>query len=138
MKKRSILLVFVIALSLDAHPAFSLEISESKQPEVSREIIQSTAIEGGDEEPRLILVEFPPEYASPAHVHPVVGLNYIIEGVAESQYEDEAVTTLHAGDSYQDPANKKHLVFRNPSKTEALRFIIACKIKKGASFMEPL
>jgi quercetin dioxygenase-like cupin family protein len=85
-----------------------------------------------------MLVEYPPGYASPAHIHPVVGLNYILEGIAESQYIGEDLKTLNAGDSYQDPANKKHLVFRNPSKTDELRFLVAYRIKKDGAFMHPL
>jgi quercetin dioxygenase-like cupin family protein len=105
---------------------------------VSRKIIERTDIKGSNEELCLMLVEFAPGYSSPPHIHPVVGLNYIIEGVAESQYEGESLKTFKAGDSYQDQANKKHLVFRNPSKTNVLKFLVAFKIKKNQPFMRPL
>ncbi|MDD5275329.1 MAG: cupin domain-containing protein [Methylovulum sp.] len=105
---------------------------------VSRKIIERTDIAGGSEELRLMLIDFPPEFSSVPHTHPVVGLCYIIEGVAESQYEGEDLKTLHAGDSYQDSATKKHLLFRNASKTYALKFTCAAKIKKGQEFMQPL
>ena len=59
----------------------------------------------------MILIEYKPGAAAPPHVHPVVGLNCILEGTAESQYEGEPLETFHAGDSYQDPANTKHLIF---------------------------
>ena len=130
----------VLAMVISQFPLLSY--GEENVPQtptaVSRNIIQETDIPGSDEELRLMLVEFPPGYISPAHTHPVVGLNYIIEGTAESQYEGEDILTLNAGDSYQDPANKKHLIFRNPSKTHALRFLVAYKIKKDGAFMHPL
>lgn len=85
-----------------------------------------------------MLIDFPPEFSNVPHTHPVVGLCYIIEGVAESQYEGEDLKTLHAGDSYQDSATKKHLLFRNSSETDALKFTCAAKIKKGQEFMQPL
>jgi quercetin dioxygenase-like cupin family protein len=65
-------------------------------------------------------------------------LCYVVEGVAESQYEGEELKVFHAGDSYQDQANKKHLIFRNPSKTDVLKFTCTAKIKKDLPFMTPL
>jgi quercetin dioxygenase-like cupin family protein len=114
--------------------------SEAKfmDTKVSRKIIERTDIAGGDEELRLMLIDFPPEFSNVPHTHPVVGLCYIIAGVAESQYEDEDLKTLHAGDSYQDSATKKHLLFRNASKTNALKFTCAAKIKNSQEFMQPL
>jgi quercetin dioxygenase-like cupin family protein len=138
MKKFSLMIMSFMALALISQLGYSTEISPAKIPEVTRTIIQRTDIEGSDEELRLMLVEYPPGYASPAHIHPVVGLNYILEGTAESQYEGEDLKTLHAGDSYQDPANKKHLLFRNASKTDTLRFLVAYRIEKEGTFMHPL
>lgn len=104
------------------------------RPGVERKIVERVAIDGTDEEFDLMLATFPPGAASPAHTHPVVGLNYIVEGTAESQYEGEPLKTYAAGESYQDPPNRKHLVFRNKSPAKQLRFLVAFRIKKGASF----
>ncbi|WAK01015.1 cupin domain-containing protein [Methylobacter sp. YRD-M1] len=138
MKKLSMMIMSFTALAPISQLGYSTKISPAKIPEATRTIIQRTDIEGSDEELRLMLVEYPPGYASPAHIHPVVGLNYILEGTAESQYEGEDLKTLNAGDSYQDPANKKHLVFRNSSNTDRLRFLVAYRIKKDGAFMHPL
>lgn len=105
---------------------------------VSRKVIERTGIAGGNEELRLMLVEFPPKFSNVAHTHPVAGLCYVIEGTAESQYEGEALKILHAGDSYQDSATKKHLLFRNASETDSLKFTCSAKIKKDQEFMQPL
>ncbi|MFO0546862.1 MAG: cupin domain-containing protein [Polyangiaceae bacterium] len=91
-------------------------------------------IEGTDEEFDLMLATFGPGAESPPHTHPVVGLNYIVEGAVESQYEGEPLKTYVAGESYQDPPNRKHLVFRNKSQEKPLRFLVAFRIKRGASF----
>jgi quercetin dioxygenase-like cupin family protein len=138
MNKFPLIAICFVALSQISQLAYSADISKRKITEVSRKIIEKTDIDGSDEELRLMLVEFPPGYASPAHLHPVVGLNYIVEGAAESQYEGEALKTLHAGDSYQDLANKKHLVFRNASTTAGLKFMVAYTIAKDLPFMQPL
>ena len=103
-----------------------------------RKVVERYEIPGTTDELEMILIEYQPGAEAPPHLHPVVGLNYIIEGTAESQYEGESLKTFHAGDTYQDPANKKHLIFRNPSKTEPLRFLVTCKIPKGQSFVKPL
>jgi quercetin dioxygenase-like cupin family protein len=138
MKKLPFMAICFAALSQIPQIAHCTEAMQHKITEVSRKIIERTDIDGSDEELRLMLVEFPPGYASPAHLHPVVGLNYIVEGAAESQYEGEPLKTLHAGDSYQDLANRKHLVFRNASKTAGLKFIVAYTIAKDLPFMQPL
>jgi quercetin dioxygenase-like cupin family protein len=105
---------------------------------ISRKVIERHEISGSTDELQMILIEYQPGAAAPPHVHPVIGLNYIIEGTAESQYEGESVKKFKAGDSYQDPANKRHLTFRNMSKTKPLKFLVVCKIPKGTSFSNAL
>jgi len=107
-------------------------------PPITRKVVERYAIPGTPNELEMILIEYQPGAAAPPHLHPVVGLNYIVEGTAESQYEGGALKTFHAGDSYQDPANKKHLIFRNASQTEPLKFLVACKIRRGHSFVTPI
>lgn len=130
MKQASAILILVGILS--SHLVFA----QSKSPN-TRKIVEQYEIPGTTDVLEMILIEYQPGAAAPPHLHPVVGLNYIIEGTAESQYEGESLKTFHAGDTYQDPANKKHLIFRNPSKTESLKFLVACQIPKGQSFPHP-
>lgn len=85
-----------------------------------------------------MLVTYPPGSQSEPHVHPVPGMNYIVEGAVESQYEGEEKRFFKAGDSYLDLAGKAHVTFRNTSQTELLKFLIACKIKKGVAFKQDL
>lgn len=116
--------------TLEARPASTIG-------EASRRVLEQSAIPGSDEELRLMLVEFPPGHASDVHSHPVVGLCYVVEGTAMSQYEGEEIKRFSAGQSYQDQPNKVHVIFRNASTAEPLRFICAAKIKVGAPFMQP-
>ena len=138
MKMLKYMSIVVLALSQFSHVAHSEEVPQRKITEVSRKVIERIDIAGSDEELRLMLVEFPSAFSNVAHTHPVAGLCYVIEGTAESQYEGEDVKTFHAGDSYQDSATKKHLIFRNASKTDGLKFTCAAKIKKEQQFMLPL
>lgn len=138
MKKITFLVLSLMALSKISPLAQSAEAPKNKITKISRKIIQSADIAGSNEELRMMLVEFPPEYSNVVHSHPVGGLCYVITGTAESKYEGEDVKVFHAGDSYQDQANKKHLLFRNISKTEPLKFTCTSKIKKDQQFMLPL
>ena len=106
--------------------------------QVERQVLQRVPIEGTDEELQMMLVTFPPGSQSQPHVHPVPGMNYIVAGTAESQYEGHPLERFKAGDSYLDLASVTHTVFRNPSRTEPLKFIIAYKIKKGVPFKQDL
>ncbi len=112
--------------------------SAAHPPGITRRVLQATPVESSGDELRLMAMEFPPGAASPVHLHPAVGLCYVVEGTAVSQYEGEPLKVFRAGDSYQDEAARKHLVFRNASGTNTLRFVCASKLRKGESFFIPL
>jgi quercetin dioxygenase-like cupin family protein len=105
---------------------------------ITRKLIEEHAIAGTNRVLQLIRADFPPGAQSPPHTHPAVGLNYILTGEVDSQYEGEPVNHYKAGDSYQDPAGKKHLLFRNASPTKPLTFLIAVELEKGQPFFQPL
>ena len=116
----------------------SQSLSAQSKSAITRKVVERHEIPGTTDELEMIVIEYQPGASAPPHLHPVVGLNYILEGTAESQYEGEPLKIFHAGDSYQDYANKKHLIFRNASKTEPLRFLVTCDIPKGHSFVTPI
>jgi quercetin dioxygenase-like cupin family protein len=103
---------------------------------VERKMLQRVPIEGSDEELQMILVTYPPGAESTPHVHPVPGMNYIVEGAVESQYQGGPLEHYKTGDSYLDQRDRVHAIFRNTSSTAPLRFLIACKIRKGVSFKQ--
>jgi quercetin dioxygenase-like cupin family protein len=98
--------------------------------------MQSHPIAGTNQELREYLITYPAGVAAPVHHHPVVGLGFIVEGTAESQFDGEDLRVYHAGDSFQDRAITKHVVFRNPDRTKPLRFVIFYRIEKGKSVVE--
>jgi quercetin dioxygenase-like cupin family protein len=101
---------------------------------ITRETLQSYVNEAG-EDFRLVLATFPPGVGSPPHHHPSVGLNYVLEGVAESQYIGEELRRFTSGQSYQDKAGEQHMIFRNPDRTSALKFLLVYTVKKGQPFL---
>jgi len=137
VNKLTLLAVTALAAVTYVTLADSPAKSQRALTEVSRKVIESSEVAGTDEELRLMLVEFPPGYSSAPHSHPVVGLCYVIEGTAESQYEGEAIMTIASGGSYQDKPNQVHALFRNVSASDPLRFLCAAKIKKGLPFLQP-
>ena len=102
---------------------------------ITRTMLQRYAIPGTDQEMRMDLIVFPPGASSPLHHHPVAGLNYILEGSAESAYGDEKPQLYHAGDSLQDRATIPHTLFRNADQHAALRFLIFYTVKVGQPYL---
>jgi len=101
---------------------------------ISRLTLENHEDDAGSEF-KLVLTTYPPGVGLPVHHHPSVAHNYVLEGVAESQYEGEALHRFKAGDSYQDKANARHLIFRNGNKDAPLRYLIAYTVKKGQPFL---
>ena len=101
---------------------------------IVRQSLETYVNEAG-EDFRLVLVTYPPGVGLPAHHHPSVGHNYVLEGVAESQYAGEELKRFASGQSYQDKADEQHTVFRNPDKTSALKYLLVYTVKKGQPFL---
>jgi quercetin dioxygenase-like cupin family protein len=103
---------------------------------VSRTVLEHQELANG-EEFRLVLTELPPGLSVPSHYHPVFALSYVLEGVAESRYEDEpAVSRVAAGQSTVDKPDVMHSLFRNPDPNSPLKFLVAFTIKKGDEFFK--
>lgn len=102
---------------------------------ITRTMLQRYAIPGTDQEMRMDLIVFPPGASSPLHHHPVAGLNYILEGSAESAYGDEKPQLYHAGESLQDRATIPHTLFRNADQHAVLRFLIFYTVKTGQPYL---
>ncbi|MCL2448913.1 MAG: cupin domain-containing protein [Polyangiaceae bacterium] len=80
---------------------------------------------------RLYLIEYPPGATAPAHLHPVVGVGYVLSGRFESAFEGEAPAVVEQGQAFVDKANAVHTLFRNPDAERPLRFVIAYTSRHG-------
>jgi quercetin dioxygenase-like cupin family protein len=74
-------------------------------------------------EANLVRVDYPPGAASKPHRHPGPVLGYVLSGAIEFQVEGEPKRTLHAGNTFFEPAGKSHLISRNASTTEPASLI---------------
>lgn len=86
-------------------------------------------------ETRLYLIEYAPGVVAPLHVHPAVGVGYVLEGRFESAFGAEPVVEVRAGQGFVDQAGVTHRVFRNASPDQPLRFVVAYTLRTGE---EPL
>ncbi|XRD86388.1 cupin domain-containing protein [Dyella acidisoli] len=114
----------MLCASFTFTPTSACAAGASNAPPITRTVLERRPIPGSDQSMELILVTFQPGVSAPLHHHPVAGLNYIIEGTAESAYGHDVPKLYRAGDTLQDLPNVPHTVFRNPDKSKVLRFLI--------------
>jgi hypothetical protein len=88
-------------------------------------------------ETRLYLVEYGPRAVATLHVHPAVGIGFVIEGSFESAFGTDPPVTGHAGEGFVDSAGTPHRLFRNLSADSELRFVIAYTIRAGEEMFYP-
>lgn len=115
------------------------QLGETRPTVVTPDGISRTALEsydnGAGQEFKLVLAVYPPGVGLPVHHHPGVGHNYILGGVAESQYDGEALQRFTAGQSYQDKVLSPHLIFRNGDRTAPLKYLVAYIVRHGQPFL---
>jgi quercetin dioxygenase-like cupin family protein len=115
------------------------QITTSNNTSISSDGIIRTTLQSYEnaegEDFRLVLTTYPPGIGLPSHHHPSVAFNYILEGIAESQYSDEQLQKFTSGDSFQDKANIQHTIFRNPDQSKPLKYLIVYTVKKGEPFL---
>ena len=101
---------------------------------VTRKVLERLALPGDDRELVVSEVTYPPGGAAPLHRHPVGGVVFIVEGVAESAYGDEAPRQYRAGETLQDRADLPHTLFRNCDPERPLRFLAIYALEPGRSY----
>jgi quercetin dioxygenase-like cupin family protein len=103
---------------------------------VTRKVLERLPLHGDDRELAVVEVTYPPGGVAPPHRHPVGGIIYIVEGVAESAYGDDAPRQYHSGETLQDRADIPHTHFRNCDPARPLRFLTIYALEPGRSYTE--
>jgi quercetin dioxygenase-like cupin family protein len=101
---------------------------------VTRKILQRLALPGDHRELAVVEVTYPPGGSAPLHRHPVGGVIYIVEGVAESAYGNDEPRQYRAGETLQDRADVPHTLFRNCDGERPLRFLTIYVLEPGRSY----
>jgi len=105
---------------------------------VTRKVLERLPLPGDARELAVVEVTYPPAGVAPLHRHPVGGIIYIVEGIAESAYGSDAPRQYRAGETLQDRADLPHTHFRNCDPDRPLRFLTICVLEPGRSYtMEP-
>ena len=105
---------------------------------VTRKILERLSLPGDNRELAVVEVTYPPDSVAPLHRHPVGGVIYIVEGVAESAYGSDAPRQYRAGETLQDRPDVPHTLFRNCDPERPLRFLTIYVLEPGRSYtMEP-
>lgn len=120
------------SLALTYAPAHASGVSDL--PPISRTVLERRPLPGGDQNMELILVTFQPGVSAPLHHHSVGGLNYIVEGTAESAYGHDTPKLYRKGDTLQDLPDVPHTVFRNPDRNKILRFLVFTTLRTGQAY----
>lgn len=82
----------------------------------------------------MVEVTYPPGGVAPLHRHPVGGVIFIVEGVAESAYGDDETRQYRAGETLQDRSDSPHTLFRNCDSERPLRFLTIYALEPGRSY----
>lgn len=122
----------VLCLALSYMPAHAS--GTSVVPPISRTVLERRPLPGSDQNMVLILVTLQPGVSAPLHHHPVAGLNYIVEGTAESAYGRDVPKLYRQGDTLQDLPDVPHTVFRNPERNKVLRFLVFTTLHTGQAY----
>jgi quercetin dioxygenase-like cupin family protein len=104
---------------------------------VTRRILERLPLPDDRRELAVVEVTYPPGGVAPLHRHPVGGIIYIIEGVAESAYGDDEPRQYRAGETLQDRADIAHTHFRNCDPDRPLRFLTIYVLEPGRSYTTP-
>jgi quercetin dioxygenase-like cupin family protein len=105
-------------------------------PQIQREVVQRGPISSSGLELVAYRITYPPGASAPTHCHPAVGIGYVIEGEFESQFLGGPITHKRAGDTFMDEAITEHVLFRNPSKTAPLVFVITYALPPGTAALQ--
>lgn len=111
--------------ALNEHQAARAMSADSNEPPVKRTILTRIPIpDFPGWESRTLMLDYAPGAASPPHVHPTAGANYVVEGTVLSQWENGEVERYSVGETFIDHAGLVHSRVTNASSTERLKIVV--------------
>jgi quercetin dioxygenase-like cupin family protein len=86
----------------------------------------------------MLMVEYPPGSADPAHRHNANAFVYVLEGSVVMQVKGGKPVTLTAGQTFYESPEDVHVISRNASTTKPAKFVVLLVKKKGAPAVLPV
>jgi quercetin dioxygenase-like cupin family protein len=83
----------------------------------SRTVLQHVLYPSGYEV-NVIRIVLPANTNSPHHTHPGLESGYVVRGAVTISIDGQPEKLLHAGDTFETPANAPHTVKNGPEETE--------------------
>jgi len=82
------------------------------------------AMDGARLRAHVLEVSYKPGESSRPHSHPCATFGRVVEGELRMRVDAGPDTVYHAGDTFYEAPNSKHLVSANASQTNAARFVV--------------
>ena len=112
---------------------------QAKAPQAKvTSLISKDLPEAPGKEALMIAVEYPPGSSDPIHRHNAHAIVYVLEGSIVMQVKGGKQVTLTPGQTFFEGPDDVHVVDRNPSSTEAARYLVFLIKNKGAPVMAPV
>ena len=132
---KAILMMSVLAVSslFTKLPAQHTHTSHDSLSEVIRTVVRKQVLsEKGldNREVQMVIVDFPPNSAVPAHRHPCPTFGYVLEGEIESVFEGKTYV-YKKGDSFYEKTNGLHFAASNKSQTVPAKLLVFYIAEEG-------
>ncbi len=117
------------------------EASHSEGAAARREVGKQVLPGEPERELTLVEVTYPPGTGSPAHLHALGVMAFVVSGTIASQVGDAPERTYRAGEAWWEPPGAVHRTSRNASSTDPavlLAIYIAPRGAAAADLMKPL
>ncbi|MGH1462305.1 MAG: cupin domain-containing protein [Neptuniibacter sp.] len=128
IKTFTVLLLATVACFSNAHDAHITPLFQKNI--VGLDVSQLTG--------QMLIVEYAPGGFSPKHRHPAHTFIYVLEGAVEMQIEGEDAVVLKAGDSFYERPEDIHLVSRNASSTDPVKFLVFAVKENDTALVIPV
>ena len=86
----------------------------------------------------MLIVEYAPGMSSKKHRHDAHTFVYVLEGAVTMQVEGSDPVTLEAGSAFYESPKDIHLVSKNASNTEAVKFVVFALKEKNTPVVIPV
>lgn len=122
-----------------ANAAMAAESAASTPPGATvTPLFAKTLADVPGKESALVMVEYAPGAATPAHEHATAHtLVYVLEGALEMQVAGGRVTIVRQGETFYEAPGDVHVVSRNASDVERARFLVYFLRDAGAPLLTP-